>query len=80
MPSGFPYREKPSRILLPGQVYSGFALASSNGVASPPFPEKPALLDPRAAALNQQDQYDYEQNTGYDPDNDCAVHRNSPFP
>jgi hypothetical protein len=27
------------------------------------------LLDPRATALNQNDQHNHEQNAGYNPDN-----------
>jgi len=32
------------------------------------------LLDAGAAALNQNDQHDGTQNSGYDPDQSCVVH------
>jgi hypothetical protein len=38
-----------------------------------------ALLDPCAAALDQNDQNDHKQNSGYNPDNHGAVHFDFPF-
>jgi hypothetical protein len=44
-------------------------------VAGPPV--KPSLLDPCAATLDQNNQDDDNQNTGYNPDDHCTVHENS---
>ena len=37
------------------------------------------LLNPRATALNQNDQHDHKQHAGYDPDHCATVHVKSPF-
>ena len=42
-------------------------------------PVKPVLLDPCAAALDQNDQYDHKQNAGNNPDNRGAVHNEFPL-
>jgi Zn-dependent metalloprotease len=46
---------------------------------TPPV-QKAALLDLRAATLDQNDQHDNNQHTGDYPDNHGTVHINSSFP
>jgi hypothetical protein len=40
---------------------------------------QPLLLDPSAAALNQDDQHENKKNAGSNPNNRCCVHRDTPF-
>ena len=53
------------------------ALRGTQESTRPPL--KPALLDPCAAALDQNDEYYHKQNTSNNPDNQGTVHFDLPL-
>jgi hypothetical protein len=64
----------------PAKIDCGGCQQSAHKFTAPPdhFTQL-ALLDPCAAALDQNDQNDHKQNAGNNPDNHSAVHFGFPF-
>jgi hypothetical protein len=63
----------------PGPVDCGGFQQSAHNSTAPLGYLRSLLLDPCAAALDQNDQNDHKQNTGNNPDNHGAVHFDFPF-
>jgi hypothetical protein len=62
----------------PFHTYQQLLQCFPTSPSSTPDRMQPVLLDPRATALNQNDQHDHKKNAGNDPDNRGVIHLASP--
>jgi hypothetical protein len=72
-------RATPGAMMAKSPVRKTADRPEAHAFTSPPE-QNAALLDPRAASLDQNDQQDNCQSAAYDLDDECSVHCDSSFP